>query len=148
MKEFKKTAPKLSQIKKENVFRVPDGYFEEFPGKMMERIARKEEGQQVPGLYRRLFKTRFAIAAAILAFALLGYLSLTYLFPDGSNQELSSQEIAEYIEYYASDLEEGVYYEVLDDIDVEKTVNHEYEEIIIDYLIDQGIDYESIIENL
>jgi len=115
---------------------------------MMERIAGQGERQQVPGSSRNLFKTHFAIAAAILVFALLGYLSLTYLFPDGSNGELSPREIAEYIEYYASDLEEGFYYEVLDDIGVEDKVDHEYEEIIIDYLIDQGIDYQSIIENL
>lgn len=148
MKKLKKTAPILSQIKRENVFRVPDGYFEEFPGKMMQRIGNEGERQQVIRPGRKLFKPQFAVAAAILAFAVLGYLSLRYLFTDSTNQELSPQEIAEYIEYYASDLDEGLYYEVLDDIEVDESANREYEKLVIDYLIDQGIDYASIIENL
>ena len=133
---------------KENVFRAPDGYFEEFPGKLMEQIAHQGDRQEILGPLRRFLKPPLAIAAAILVFAILGYLSIRYLFSDGVNQEFSSQEIAEYIEYYSSDLDEGLYYEVLDEIEVDETVDIDYEEIIIDYLLDQGIDYQSIMENL
>ncbi len=148
MKALKNIAPNLSKIKKENVFRIPDGYFEEFPGKMMERINHQEERQQVVHPVRRLIRSPLTIAASIVVFAVLGYLSVRYLMSDGINQQLSSQEIAEYIEYYASDLDEGVYYEVLDEMAPEETEDQEYNEIMIDYLLDQGIDYQSIIENL
>lgn len=97
---------------------------------------------------QRFFKPPLAIAAAILVFAILGYLSIRYLFSDGVNQELSPQEIAKYIEYYSSDLDEGLYYEVLNEIEVDETVDIDYEEIIIDYLLGQDVDYQSIMENL
>ncbi len=148
MKELNKIAPNLSKIKKENVFRVPDGYFEEFPGKLMERIGRQGERQKVLPPYRRLFKSQFAIAAAIVVFAVLGYLSIRYFVPDGVNRKLSPQEIAEYMEYYASDLDEELYYEVLDEIEAEETADHEYEDLVIDYLLDHDIDYQSIMDNL
>ncbi len=148
MKELNKIAPNLSKIKKENVFRVPDGYFEEFPGKLMERIGHQGDRQEILRPLQRFFKPPLAIAAAILVFAILGYLSIRYLFSDGVNQELSPQEIAEYIEYYSSDLDEGLYYEVLDEIEVDETVDIDYEEIIIDYLLGQDVDYQSIMENL
>ena len=148
MKALKKIAPNLRNIKKENIFRVPEGYFEEFPGRMMERITRQEERQQIVHPFRRFFRRPLAVAAAIMVFAILGYLSIRYLISDGVNQQVSSQEIAEYIEYYASDLDEEFYYEVLDEIDVDETADQGYDEIVIDYLLDQGVDYQSIIENL
>ncbi len=148
MKALRKIAPNLWKIKKENIFRVPDGYFEEFPGKMMERITQQEERQQIVHPLRRLFHRPLAVAAAIMVFAILGYLSIRYLMSDGVNQQLSSQEIAEYIEFYTSDLDEGLYYEVLDEIDVDEPADSGYNEIVIDYLLDQGVDYQSIIENL
>jgi hypothetical protein len=148
MKELKKIAPALSKIKKENIYRVPEDYFKQFPVKMMERIGKQGERQRTGHAFRRFFKPQLAIAAAILAFAILGYLSVRYLFSDGANAELSPQEIAEYFEYYSSELDEGLYYEVLDEMEVDEPDDREYDEIIIDYLLDQGIDYQLIMENL
>jgi hypothetical protein len=145
---LKKIAPTLSKIKKENIYRVPEGYFEEFPMKMMERIGKQGERQQTKLTFRRFFKPQLVIAAAILAFAILGYLSVRYLFSDGIDPELSTQEIAEYFEYYSSEFEEELYYEVLDEMEVDEPDDHDYNEIIIDYLLNQGIDYQLIMENL
>ena len=80
MNELKNIAPNLSKVKKENFFRIPDGYFEEFPGKLMERIGRQGERQKVLPPYRRLFKSQFAIAAAIVVFAVLGTFQSDILF--------------------------------------------------------------------
>jgi hypothetical protein len=58
---------------KQNPFRVPGGYFESFPERMMEHISRLDE-ERVPvrkiGVSHRL---RIAIAAAIVGLALISY---------------------------------------------------------------------------
>lgn len=44
MDELKKIAPELSKIKKENPFRVPDNYFEDFSARLQLRLEAEKEG--------------------------------------------------------------------------------------------------------
>jgi hypothetical protein len=58
---------------KQNPFRVPAGYFESFPDRLMDRISRLDQ-ERVP--VRKLVtshRVRIAIAAAIVGLALISY---------------------------------------------------------------------------
>lgn len=148
MKDLNKITPNLSKIKKENPFRVPDQYFEELPGAIMERMKDAKYGQQRGYRLWTSFRPHLAIAATIIVFVIISYASVKLLFSDSTDQEFSSLEIAEYIEYYSSDLDEILFYEVLDDIQEQELNAADYEEVIINYLLDQDIDFQSIVEVL
>ena len=146
MDKRNKTVPRLSKIKKENVFRVPGGYFEELPRRVQEAI-KKDKAEVQPSWFRAYLRLHPGMAAAILGFAVIGYVAVRFLITDPVTNELSSGEVAEYVEYYASELEEGMLLEIIDDIQTDVT-DDEYDELMINYLLDQDIDYRSIIEEL
>ena len=57
-------------------------------------------------------------------------------------------EIAEYVDYYSSELDESMYYELLDEINEEESTQNNFDEMVISYLVDQGIDFQTIVEEL
>ena len=62
---------KLEDLNKDNIFKVPDNYFENFPDRLQKRIEDEERQKKVPVI--RLRKViRMAAAAAILIFAIYG----------------------------------------------------------------------------
>ena len=69
-----RTGPDLNHSSlKEHPFRVPEGYFEGFPGRLKARIS-EMEGERIP--VRRIGRAgrlRIAIAAAIVGLALITY---------------------------------------------------------------------------
>ncbi len=85
---------------RKNPFSVPEGYFDSFPAKLAERL-QKEHSASVP-LKSRLWETirpQLALAAAITAFAVIGYLGFrSFMITD--DQWLSDEMITGYIEYY------------------------------------------------
>ncbi len=85
---------------KRNPFSVPEGYFDNFPAKLADRI-QKEHPPEV-SLKSRLWDTirpQLALAATITAFAVIGYFGFRS-FMDTSEEWLSDEMITSYIEYY------------------------------------------------
>lgn len=73
MSEKQNNALEKDEMLKSNPFRVPEGYFETFAGRLQQRI-REEEAARVP--VRRLRnpdRLRIAIAAAVIMLALVTY---------------------------------------------------------------------------
>jgi len=73
MSEKQKRALEKDESLKSNPFRVPEGYFETFAGRLQQRI-REEDAARIP--VRRLLNTdrlRIAIAAAVIMLALVTY---------------------------------------------------------------------------
>ena len=62
---------KLEDLNKDNIFKVPDNYFENFPDRLQKRIEDKERQKKVPVIRLRTI-VRMAAAAAILIFAIYG----------------------------------------------------------------------------
>ncbi|MCJ8164645.1 hypothetical protein MKJ04_07290 [Pontibacter sp. E15-1] len=108
---------KLSDIPKHNIHRVPDGYFDRLPRRIMERTAMQEEVAGIPAWLAHLSRPlRFAVAPLLLLFVFVG----AYLFGtqqasqqmDFSIAALTNTEIMDYLDLYAqvetSDMEEFV----------------------------------------
>lgn len=72
MDEFKNTAPKLSKIKKENPFKVPDRYFDDFSSRLQEKIKQESVGKK-PNPVIRILKPVLGIAASIAVIFMLVY---------------------------------------------------------------------------
>jgi len=102
-KDFKKPF-KLEEFPRENMFKVPDGYFDELPGIIQERVTMKPETSN----WREVFLTpangwKAALAVAVIALLLVFsgvFNSNTY---KGSVEdilaEVSLEDLIEYVEY-------------------------------------------------
>jgi len=138
----------LSKIKKENNFKVPENYFEEFSERLQKRIE-EESGQDRKGKIISIIRPYIAYAASFAGLILVTMIMYYYLKPDDSVAiALTEEEIYEEMAYYAYDLDENLLIDVLvndTDYGIEDDDNGEAN-AIIDYLLDENIDI-NIIED-
>ncbi len=162
-KELEGIAPTLSKIEKVNPFEVPDGYFENLPGLVSDRI---NEGSTAHRATVRTLTLRWAaVAASITLIA-----AFAYIFNNTSelnnNMDLAQLDIEEITEALLNEgaytIEEEDLIELLVTKDEDPSAGsgsgsgsgsgQEKEETdtdeIIDYLIDGDIDLTTIIDEL
>jgi hypothetical protein len=89
---------KLEDIHKDNIFKVPDNYFEDFPGRLQKRIAEEEASRKTPILRIRPLIS-VAAAAVILIFVAYGITRLSNrLSPvDRILSNVSTEELINYL---------------------------------------------------
>ncbi|MCG6186435.1 hypothetical protein [Maribellus maritimus] len=96
MDNLKENTPELSKIKKENPFRVPENYFDDFSARLQMKI--EAEKKVVPGPKRRiiqLLKPAISLAASFALIFLLVYWPLKSFLP-GKFAESNTIEIESY----------------------------------------------------
>ena len=104
---------KLEDINKDNIFKVPDNYFENFPERVRKRIEEEDQQKKVPVIRLRPI-INMAAAAVILIFAIYGITSINNN-PDSVDQilsEISSEELVNYL--LESDMSTDEFLESLD----------------------------------
>jgi hypothetical protein len=148
MDELSNIAPKLSKIKKGNPYRIPENYFEELPGRISETIHAQKETEQVKHLFLKKIRPHLAVAASIVVFTVIGYFGYKLIYSNNSNIELTSGEITDYVEYYSSEIEENMFIEMLEEDKLPEADYSDLSDEIITYLVDENIDYQSIIDVL
>jgi hypothetical protein len=83
MKEFKKNAPETSKIKKEQPFRVPDNYFDDFSARLQSRLETETDVlPQSKGRVIRLLKPILGLAAGFALIFMLVYWPIKSFLPD------------------------------------------------------------------
>jgi hypothetical protein len=92
MKEHKNITPKLDDLKKEHPFKVPEGYFNDFPVKMAHLIAEKQKVKKALFSWD-IIRSKLIPALAISGIALLAITTFSILH--NNNKELSATELAE-----------------------------------------------------
>ncbi len=130
-------------------FRVPEGYFEQLPGRVMEEIRSGEKDrvtESKPALLR--INPVFAMAAAVIAFAVIGYFFVQYLHTSDTPAVMSDHIVS-----YSSlpdDINEDVLYEYIEkeNISAGFSVIDEDSGTIIDYLMDEGVDESLLAQQL
>ena len=85
--ELKDLAPILFSIKKENPFKVPDGYFESISSKIASRISEPQDVKINKGLKQMISRTRFVVSLA--AASVLIFLSIFLL----KNRNISDADL-------------------------------------------------------
>ena len=148
MKNFNK---KLEELKGNtmNPFSVPDGYFENFPSKMQEKISSE---QQEPSWVLKIMhyvKPQFALGFMIVAFAVISITTVNYILSTRNESGLNSDLYTRIIEVDASEFTEQHFIDVLledeKEIIEKKKIETDY---YINYLIDEDIDYGTLIDEL
>ncbi|TNF42088.1 MAG: hypothetical protein EP310_06430 [Bacteroidetes bacterium] len=117
MDELNKIAPELSKIKKENPFRVPENYFEDFSARLQERLEAEKKG--VPVKQSRVIqflKPAIGLAAGFALIFTLSYWPLR-IFTPNEQVENKTVEYSESEMLYASwveGIDENSFYAMLD----------------------------------
>jgi hypothetical protein len=135
-----------SKEQDEKFFKAPDGYFEDFPGRVMQRIQAERPPRGILTSIRR-YSTVYAAAATLLLLITIGTLFL--IRNNGSDPvngfEIAQAEIVDYLlevnvseELLVEMLSQGgeplpETYEVVPDSNVS-------EDDILDYLLESGVD--------
>lgn len=142
---------KLDQIKNNDQFKVPEGYFDRLSGNIMNRIKEDEAGtiaEETSGktspkrsvIY--LVRNQLAIAASFAALFLLAYTAIKIIVPQSPKLQLSENEIIASLEAEIHDIDEVLLY----DLAYENTPAQEVETFelseqeIMDYLMEEGAD--------
>lgn len=104
---------KLEDIHKENIFKVPDNYFEDFPGRLQKRIEAEETGRKTP-VFRLRTLINIAAAAAVLIFIVYGITRVNRVSSvDRLLSDISTEELINYL--LESDISTE---ELLEDLDM------------------------------
>ena len=148
MEKFNK---KLEELKgnNNNPFSVPEGYFENFPTKIQERIiSENKESVWAIKLFRYI-KPQFALGFIIIAFAVIAITTVDFILSNRTNTDIDSDLYTRIIEVDASEFSEQHFIDVLLE-DEKKIDDHKQEEsdFYIHYLIDENIDYGTLIDEL
>ncbi|MFC2118191.1 hypothetical protein ACFLTI_07885 [Bacteroidota bacterium] len=132
----------VSNINLNNSFRVPDDYFDDLPGLIQRKINKAELKSPKRNIF--LYPWSKVAAAVIVVLLIVTAIDKTNIFTD----RFSENEVAEIIDNYSYDIDESLimaYIEEKTDLFLEETET-DYE--MINYLIDEGIEIEDLIEEL
>ena len=146
MEDLSKIAPNLSKIKKENSFKVPDNYFDDFPTIIQEKISTK------PSFFLSKYLFFIFRPQVIAAFSLIVIFVVSYSVFNSHQKTnmLSSTDLTEYFEQNLSDYDEDLLIDLIvndPDIDISNNSDKDNDEIT-DYLINNDIDYSTLVNGL
>ena len=128
MKELEKIAPELSKIKKENPFRVPENYFNDFSARLQAKLDAEENTAPVKkSNIIRYLKPAIGLAAGFALIFSLAYWPLKTFTPN-TTAESGVQEINVSDMLFASAVEgidENSFYELLESPSAEEQFQEE-----------------------
>ncbi len=136
---------KLEDINKDNIFKVPDNYFENFPERLQKRIEETEERKKTPVIRLRSI-INMAAAAVILMFVIYGITQINdnSTSVDQILSEISSEDLVNYLvesdmstDEFLESLDMSVIASTEDPITDEFIPSDPLDEKIIDELLDE-----------
>lgn len=149
--DLKNSAPHLFGMEKQNPFSTPDGYFDELSSKVINRVA--EEKQVRQPVWRFIFQPKIAIAASVVAIGLTVATKFVFFNNVDVKEAVTTEEL--FADLSDEDLEgltdELFMEDVLTEVVHEERVpfeNIEDEEAIIDYLMENNIDIQTLSNEL
>jgi hypothetical protein len=136
---------RINSIKKNEVFNVPEGYFEDFPQRLNSRIE-KHDVENSKTLLRLFFSFKFAFPVALAAILVVSYFLFDNYSTNSDIKMLSQQEIFNLYNENHIDFDDELLLAAISDEEAVSS-NHSFNEIL-EYLQDENIDENQIIEQL
>ncbi len=127
-------------------FGVPDNYFDEFPSRIQERLS------ETPTVsISRVYPARrvLAMAAMFIGLVTVGYFGLRMILNGQDTRMLSGDEISTAIEYFGYEFDDDMLIAAIveSDIDLDpQDIDYETD-VIIEFLSDEEIDFNEILNN-
>jgi hypothetical protein len=137
----------LSKIEKTNPFTTPNGYFDSVLPRLQEKI-------NTPATTSiRIPKPYLAYAAAAIVTGIIVFISLFYQFHSNTHETAGFAEI---IDYETHEIDESAIIEIFEDKNTDinvlaseplsQAINDDYKNEVIEYLIDDNIEYLTILD--
>ncbi len=151
MKKLKNNRITLSDIPNDNAFRVPEGYFDTFPERLMSRMD-EQKSLSVFNRVVQFIRPQLALAGGLLLFVLIGYIGFNFLLnhrPD--NQVLTNTTINSVLEADPAFIDEYTLIDVVDEDQMTSTNqsnNDEYGDQVAEYLMDHNVEMATLVEQL
>lgn len=119
MDELEKIAPELSKIKKENPFRVPENYFDDFSARLQVRLEAEKSGvSKNQSRIIQFLKPALGLAAGFVLIIMLAYWPLTK-FTANQQANNSIETETDFIDMVYATMVEGIdvnsFYALLDE---------------------------------
>jgi hypothetical protein len=141
MDELKNIAPRLSRIKKDHPFEVPDHYFEDFRAGLQKKIQSHKKGTFARG-YAVTLKP-YLLAAVIVIVALVGGKAIFQQVSSRNSDVRFQQEISQVIEQELYSISEEIILEVMEvGITNENMSLPAGSDEMIDYLLNADVEEE------
>lgn len=142
---------KPEKLKGDNInpFSVPEGYFENFPTKMQEKISSEQKGQIWILKVFQYVKPQLALSFMIIAFAVIAITTVDYILSSRNEADMGTDYFTRIIEVDASEFSEQHLIDIL--LKDEKTLIKKKEietDHYINYLVNEDIDYGTLIDGL
>lgn len=142
---------KLEELKgnRTNPFSVPEGYFENFPTRMQEKIS---SDNQEPAWILKLMqyvKPQLALGFMIVAFTFISITTVNYILSNKNDSGLN-KDLYSTIEVDASEYSEQHFIDIIMEEDEKQVIEQKEIETdyYINYLVDEDIDYGTLIDEL
>lgn len=132
-----------------NPFSVPEGYFENFPTRVQERIISETKEYTWFAKLIGYVKPQFALGFMIIAFGVIGYTTVNFILSNKVSDGIDNDMFTRIIEVDASEYSEQQFIDVL--LENEKKIEKKKKEetdFYINYLVDEDIDYGTLIDEL
>lgn len=131
-----------------NPYRVPDGYFNEFPRRLKEQLSQPSFIEVTHRPNRRFIYTQLAYAAGFALLISLGYLGLRMMEPSKATQPVAKvaavRENGVYIDFDEASLIDALQN---DHHQVKTTVtDNATKDAMIQYLVEDNVDYTTLVE--
>lgn len=147
---MKNVNKKLEELKgnRTNPFSVPEGYFDEFPTKLQERIL-EEKNQNWFQKTIVFIKPQLALGFMIIAFAVISITAVDYILSGKNNSGINQSLFTKTIEVDPYEFTEQHFIDVLLEDKKEIVEKKEIEtDYYINYLLNEDIDYSTLIDEL
>ncbi len=138
----------MEDRRKENPFQVPEGYFDTLHARIQDRI----QNENVSSFTKvvRILRSQLALGVYLVLFAAVAYGIIAIVLPQAQDNSLPSSDYARTMEVDAFEYSEQHFIDVL--LEEETTKEEEQKaketEYYIHYLVDEDIDYGTLIDEL
>ena len=146
MKSKENIPEEIHGMSRKSPFSVPENYFDEFSGRMQKRLS---ETPTIP--ISRTYPARrvLAMAAMFIGLVTVGYFGLRMILNGQDTMMLSGDEVSTAIEYFGYEFDDDMLIAAIVESDIDfdpQDVDYETD-VIIEFLSDEEIDFNEILNN-
>ena len=147
MKELDNINETFASAGKETPFKVPSDYFDTLPMRIQElcvSTSSTRSKQDIP--LWQVIKTQLSLATGFIAFAIIAFAAFYYIKPTQQGIGLSKEDYIEIVQKNIYDYDEGRLAKETNGLINIDSLKKSHEDDMIQYLLDENIDYVTLIE--
>ena len=145
MKKEEEINESFSTFGRETPFTVPNNYFEQLPTHIQNICLSHQKPSNVYSLLE-VIKSQLALASGFLAFVVIAIAGYYYLQPHEQNLVLSNDDYIEIVQKNITEFDEVLIMNEMKDPKKNQLPKHDLTEEMIRYLVQENIDYVTLME--